>query len=68
MIVLMLQEQEKAAVVFEEFLASFEPNQKSGVKTFVRGGIVNPTKGQLLRLAALHLKSLRVLNTIQSAS
>ncbi|XP_061156265.1 U2 snRNP-associated SURP motif-containing protein isoform X2 [Syngnathus typhle] len=40
------KEQEKAAVVFEEFLASFEPNQKSGVKTFVRGGIVNPTKDE----------------------
>ncbi|XP_077402640.1 U2 snRNP-associated SURP motif-containing protein [Vanacampus margaritifer] len=38
------KEQEKAAVVFEEFLASFEPSQKSGGKTFVRGGIVNPTK------------------------
>uniref|UniRef100_A0A3Q2YVW7 Zgc:163098 n=1 Tax=Hippocampus comes TaxID=109280 RepID=A0A3Q2YVW7_HIPCM len=53
------KEQEKAAVVFEEFLASFEPSQKSGVKTFVRGGIVNPTKGQFLRLATFHLKSLR---------
>nr|XP_057943438.1 U2 snRNP-associated SURP motif-containing protein isoform X1 [Doryrhamphus excisus]XP_057943439.1 U2 snRNP-associated SURP motif-containing protein isoform X1 [Doryrhamphus excisus]XP_057943440.1 U2 snRNP-associated SURP motif-containing protein isoform X1 [Doryrhamphus excisus]XP_057943441.1 U2 snRNP-associated SURP motif-containing protein isoform X1 [Doryrhamphus excisus] len=42
--VLKKKEQEKAAVVFEEFLASFEPNQKSGVKTFVRGGIVNATK------------------------
>ncbi|XP_077449358.1 U2 snRNP-associated SURP motif-containing protein isoform X2 [Stigmatopora argus] len=40
------KEHEKAAVVFEEFLASFEPNQKSGVKTFVRGGIVNPTKDE----------------------
>ncbi|XP_061818324.1 U2 snRNP-associated SURP motif-containing protein isoform X1 [Nerophis lumbriciformis] len=42
--VLKKKEQEKAAVVFEEFLASFEPSQKSGVKTFVRGGIVNATK------------------------
>lgn len=41
-----LQEEEKAAEVFEEFLASFESNEKSGVKTFVRGGIVNATKGQ----------------------
>ncbi|XP_061658286.1 U2 snRNP-associated SURP motif-containing protein isoform X1 [Syngnathoides biaculeatus] len=40
------EEQEKAAVVFEEFLASFEPNQKSEVKTFVRGGIVNATKDE----------------------
>uniref|UniRef100_A0A672Z994 Zgc:163098 n=1 Tax=Sphaeramia orbicularis TaxID=375764 RepID=A0A672Z994_9TELE len=39
------KEEEKAAEVFEEFLASFETNQKSGVKTFVRGGIVNATKG-----------------------
>ncbi|XP_070699169.1 U2 snRNP-associated SURP motif-containing protein [Pempheris klunzingeri] len=38
------REEEKAAEVFEEFLASFETSQKSGVKTFVRGGIVNATK------------------------
>ncbi|XP_062341594.1 U2 snRNP-associated SURP motif-containing protein isoform X1 [Osmerus eperlanus] len=38
------KEQEKAAEVFEEFLASFDTNDKSGVKTFVRGGIVNATK------------------------
>ncbi|CAL8276617.1 unnamed protein product [Arctogadus glacialis] len=38
------KEQEKAAEVFEEFLASFEGSTKSGVKTFVRGGIVNVTK------------------------
>nr|XP_046267696.1 U2 snRNP-associated SURP motif-containing protein isoform X2 [Scatophagus argus] len=38
------KEEEKAAEVFEEFLASFETSQKSGVKTFVRGGIVNATK------------------------
>ncbi|XP_060942551.1 U2 snRNP-associated SURP motif-containing protein [Limanda limanda] len=38
------KEEEKAAEVFEEFLASFESNQKTGVKTFVRGGIVNATK------------------------
>lgn len=43
-----LQEEEKAAEVFEEFLASFDTNDKSGVKTFVRGGIVNATKGELL--------------------
>uniref|UniRef100_A0A8C8M978 U2 snRNP-associated SURP motif-containing protein n=1 Tax=Oncorhynchus tshawytscha TaxID=74940 RepID=A0A8C8M978_ONCTS len=40
------KEQEKAADVFEEFLASFDSNDKSGVKTFVRGGIVNATKGE----------------------
>ncbi|XP_041656879.1 U2 snRNP-associated SURP motif-containing protein isoform X2 [Cheilinus undulatus] len=38
------KEEEKAAEVFEEFLASFESNKKSGVKTFVHGGIVNATK------------------------
>ncbi|KAG9351990.1 hypothetical protein JZ751_023241 [Albula glossodonta] len=38
------REEEKAAEVFEEFLASFDSNEKSGVKTFVRGGIVNATK------------------------
>ncbi|KAJ7996644.1 hypothetical protein DPEC_G00239180 [Dallia pectoralis] len=38
------KEEEKAAEVFEEFLASFESSKKSGVKTFVRGGIVNATK------------------------
>uniref|UniRef100_A0A4W6CKA3 Zgc:163098 n=1 Tax=Lates calcarifer TaxID=8187 RepID=A0A4W6CKA3_LATCA len=42
------KEEEKAAEVFEEFLASFETSEKSGVKTFVRGGIVNATKGQQL--------------------
>ncbi|XP_076024386.1 U2 snRNP-associated SURP motif-containing protein isoform X2 [Genypterus blacodes] len=38
------KEEEKAAEVFEEFLTSFETSDKSGVKTFVRGGIVNATK------------------------
>uniref|UniRef100_A0AAR2IS93 RRM domain-containing protein n=1 Tax=Pygocentrus nattereri TaxID=42514 RepID=A0AAR2IS93_PYGNA len=38
------KEEEKAAEVFEEFLASFDGSEKSGVKTFVRGGIVNATK------------------------
>uniref|UniRef100_A0A3B3TGI6 Zgc:163098 n=1 Tax=Paramormyrops kingsleyae TaxID=1676925 RepID=A0A3B3TGI6_9TELE len=38
------QEEEKAAEVFEEFLASFDSNERSGVKTFVRGGVVNATK------------------------
>ncbi|KAG7236700.1 hypothetical protein INR49_000594 [Caranx melampygus] len=42
--VLKKKEEEKAAEVFEEFLASFETSEKSGVKTFVRGGIVNATK------------------------
>lgn len=40
------QEEEKAAEVFEEFLASFDSNERSGVKTFVRGGVVNATKGK----------------------
>ncbi|XP_051256756.1 U2 snRNP-associated SURP motif-containing protein isoform X3 [Dicentrarchus labrax] len=38
------KEEEKAAEVFEEFLASFETSEKGGVKTFVRGGIVNASK------------------------
>ncbi|XP_032432798.1 U2 snRNP-associated SURP motif-containing protein isoform X1 [Xiphophorus hellerii] len=38
------KEEEKAAEVFEEFVASFETSEKSKVKTFVRGGIVNATK------------------------
>ncbi|KAM8835305.1 U2 snRNP-associated SURP motif-containing protein isoform 1-T1 [Synchiropus picturatus] len=38
------KEEEKAAEVFEEFVASFESSQKSGIKAFVRGGIVNATK------------------------
>ncbi|XP_028322290.1 U2 snRNP-associated SURP motif-containing protein-like isoform X2 [Gouania willdenowi] len=38
------KEDEKAAEVFEEFLAAFESSEKRGVKTFVRGGIVNATK------------------------
>ncbi|KAI4871404.1 hypothetical protein NFI96_007445, partial [Prochilodus magdalenae] len=40
------KEEEKAAEVFEEFLASFDGSEKSGVKTFVRGGIVNATKDE----------------------
>ncbi|TSP36066.1 U2 snRNP-associated SURP motif-containing protein [Bagarius yarrelli] len=40
------KEEEKAAEVFEEFLASFDGTEKSGVKTFVRGGIVNATKDE----------------------
>ncbi|XP_034539172.1 U2 snRNP-associated SURP motif-containing protein isoform X2 [Notolabrus celidotus] len=38
------KEEEKAAEVFEEFVASFESNKKSGQKPFVHGGIVNVTK------------------------
>ncbi|XP_072231637.1 U2 snRNP-associated SURP motif-containing protein [Leuresthes tenuis] len=38
------KEEEKAAEVFEEFVASFESSEKSRVKTFVHGGIVNATK------------------------
>ncbi|XP_028839203.1 U2 snRNP-associated SURP motif-containing protein-like isoform X2 [Denticeps clupeoides] len=40
------KEEEKAAEVFEEFLASFDSSEKTGVKTFVRGGIVNATKDE----------------------
>uniref|UniRef100_A0A1A7WV87 U2 snRNP-associated SURP domain containing n=2 Tax=Iconisemion striatum TaxID=60296 RepID=A0A1A7WV87_9TELE len=42
--VLKKKEVEKAAEVFEEFVASFESSEKNKVKTFVRGGIVNATK------------------------
>ncbi|XP_073435211.1 U2 snRNP-associated SURP motif-containing protein isoform X4 [Dendrobates tinctorius] len=39
------KEDEKAAAeIYEEFLAAFEGGDASKVKTFVRGGIVNPTK------------------------
>ncbi|XP_017287497.1 U2 snRNP-associated SURP motif-containing protein [Kryptolebias marmoratus] len=38
------KEVEKAAEVFEEFVASFGTSDQSNVKTFVRGGIVNATK------------------------
>uniref|UniRef100_A0A671YM49 Zgc:163098 n=1 Tax=Sparus aurata TaxID=8175 RepID=A0A671YM49_SPAAU len=48
--VLKKKEEEKAAEVFEEFLASFESSKKGRAKTFVRGGIVNATKGQHPRL------------------
>ncbi|XP_073336068.1 U2 snRNP-associated SURP motif-containing protein isoform X1 [Pagrus major] len=40
------KEEEKAAEVFEEFLASFESSKKGRAKTFVRGGIVNATKAE----------------------
>lgn len=41
--------------MFEEFLASFDGSEKSGVKTFVRGGIVNATKGEILRCSGTDL-------------
>lgn len=34
-------------------MSSFEGSKKSGVKTFVRGGIVNATKGQKTRISLL---------------
>ncbi|CAM9129984.1 unnamed protein product, partial [Lampetra fluviatilis] len=50
------EEEVKAAEVYEEFLASFEGSSSGGIKTFVRGGIVNakdegeePKKGRLYR-------------------
>lgn len=40
-----LQEDERAAAeIYEEFLAAFEGGEGK-VKTFVRGGIANATKG-----------------------
>uniref|UniRef100_A0A8C9ZFD1 Zgc:163098 n=1 Tax=Sander lucioperca TaxID=283035 RepID=A0A8C9ZFD1_SANLU len=59
------KEEEKAAEVFEEFLASFEGSKKSVVKTFVRGGIVNATKGQQLEL---HGRTLNLAATSQFSS
>ena len=50
---LILEDEEKAAEVFEEFLASFETSEKGRVKTFVHGGIVNATKGEQQRLNGL---------------
>lgn len=44
--------------MFEEFLASFDGSEKSGVKTFVRGGIVNATKGSgtdLREISSYHI-------------
>lgn len=42
-----LQEDEKAAAeIYEEFLAAFEGSDGNKVKTFVRGGIVNASKGK----------------------
>ncbi|XP_007890453.1 U2 snRNP-associated SURP motif-containing protein isoform X1 [Callorhinchus milii] len=38
------EEELKAAEIYEEFLASFDSNNGSNVKTFVRGGIENPSK------------------------
>lgn len=41
-----MQEDEKAAAeIYEEFLAAFEGSDGNKVKTFVRGGIVNASKG-----------------------
>lgn len=42
-----VQEDEKAAAeIYEEFLAAFEGSDGNKVKTFVRGGIVNASKGK----------------------
>lgn len=42
-----IQEDEKAAAeIYEEFLAAFEGSDGNKVKTFVRGGIVNASKGK----------------------
>lgn len=38
------EEEMKAAEVYEEFLAAFDSNNQSSVKTFVRGGVVNAPK------------------------
>lgn len=44
------QEDEKAAAeIYEEFLAAFEGGE-GRVKTFVRGGIANATKGNKHKL------------------
>lgn len=45
---MVLQEDEKAAAeIYEEFLAAFEGGEGK-VKTFVRGGLANATKGTFL--------------------
>lgn len=47
------QEDERAAAeIYEEFLAAFEGGEGK-VKTFVRGGIANATKGRLIRWSFL---------------
>lgn len=53
LVVCRFQEEKEAADIFEEFVSSFEGSQKGGVKTFVRGGIVNATKGQSSRALCL---------------
>lgn len=50
------QEVEKAAEVFEEFVASFGANDQRKTKTFVRGGIVNATKGEYQGLRSICTK------------
>uniref|UniRef100_A0A8C6L4M7 Zgc:163098 n=1 Tax=Nothobranchius furzeri TaxID=105023 RepID=A0A8C6L4M7_NOTFU len=54
--VLKKKEVEKAAEVFEEFVASFETSEKNKVKTFVRGGIVNATKGECKNFRTIAFK------------
>ena len=45
------QEQEAAAQVYEEFVASFEDSGKGINRSWVKGGTVNPDKsGELMSL------------------
>uniref|UniRef100_A0A3P8RP72 Zgc:163098 n=1 Tax=Amphiprion percula TaxID=161767 RepID=A0A3P8RP72_AMPPE len=65
------KEEEKAAEVFEEFLASFETSEKNKVKTFVRGGIVNATKeeeAEEVRKSKVYRPSAKFVPTSQHVS
>ncbi|XP_073336071.1 U2 snRNP-associated SURP motif-containing protein isoform X2 [Pagrus major] len=64
------KEEEKAAEVFEEFLASFESSKKGRAKTFVRGGIVNATKEEAeeVKKSKLYQPSTKFFHVAQNVS
>ncbi|XP_036975693.1 U2 snRNP-associated SURP motif-containing protein isoform X3 [Acanthopagrus latus] len=68
--VLKKKEEEKAAEVFEEFLASFESSKKGRAKTFVRGGIVNATKEEAeeVKKSKLYQPSTKLFSVAQHVS
>uniref|UniRef100_A0AAJ7XIX9 U2 snRNP-associated SURP motif-containing protein n=1 Tax=Petromyzon marinus TaxID=7757 RepID=A0AAJ7XIX9_PETMA len=58
------EEEVKAAEVYEEFLASFEGSSSGGIKTFVRGGIVNAKdEGEEHKKGRLYRPTSRLMDT-----
>jgi len=45
------RQEEEAAEVYKEFVESFEDAQRGLNKSWVKGGVVNPEKGNLLHIS-----------------